>query len=602
MNNYINFFNNILSDPSVYHRSYEHDLPSNKDEESKNWQSQATRIALISLPFLSLYRPLGFTISVSMGACRIVTHCTDACRAGYNAEKARCTFALAKTALAVIAFTAVIFNNTLGQCITTFVDGATDFSNACHHLHNGKYEQAMEEFLQAITALFYLTVMTKGTLEANLIVSFLQTATSFYQAVKEYQQEKYPEAVAKALMGILRLNQSKNYLKSIQKRNHLEMLRKQRLDHLKMIRERDQFLLQIIQKRDRAILQSIQNGQQLIQSPFGIRALKGREITHLPRSPLFNLSEQIEKKRVVLSDAKGKEYDFGSHFYPFGKGLVKGNNLTFRTKVINGQELNELDFKINHVFRSKVGKWIQQLKEIDPQEIQKTLSLTGSRVRSIKIEEKSFPIGSQEIGPAYKIIFEGVGTIQIGASPYYHNLHNRVIVQLDKDKTLFDLNEIISLMDLHDVLVVSTEEDIARMKMGHLFRNFCPRPATNLERTEAFFELPIDQLKEEIIKQAPEMKEIFDTYFDKMKEQEIFPGRMRFSMLGLAGRAHQLGARALTASITGTNSDAETFERVASILKMGMVSLDTRFTNGIKIEGIDDWYSFHYGSEDSVFT
>ena len=71
MINTINTYSNQIYTPPYYHRQYEHDLPENlKDSSSVETAKRAVHLAI---PFLSLYKPLGQLISLSMGTTRIIT-------------------------------------------------------------------------------------------------------------------------------------------------------------------------------------------------------------------------------------------------------------------------------------------------------------------------------------------------------------------------------------------------------------------------------------------------------------------------------------------------------------------------------------------------
>ncbi|MCB1081512.1 MAG: hypothetical protein KDK63_00050, partial [Chlamydiia bacterium] len=59
--------------------------------------------------------------------------------------------------------------------------------------------------------------------------------------------------------------------------------------------------------------------------------------------PLSNLDEQITQASTRQGD-----YDFGAHFYGYGKGIVKGGNLSFYRRQEEGKEFVELEFKVNN--------------------------------------------------------------------------------------------------------------------------------------------------------------------------------------------------------------------------------------------------------------
>lgn len=329
--------------------------------------------------------------------------------------------------------------------------------------------------------------------------------------------------------------------------------------------------------------------------PLILRSLKGREIQHLQTNPLSGFKEKLAE----LSE----NVNFGVHFHGVGKGLVKGANLAFRAKSINGKEMTELDFKVNHVFRSKIQNAIDDLSQLDVEEVKTILSLLGSHGKGIFIKHNQpFPLGDTSMGSATKISVPGLGSIYIGDTPGLPTMYDRVVVHMNADKTICDLHELLAFLDLDLSLHPSEKEDIDRLKIGHLFRTFYPREALPLERSEDFFSLPVDSLKAKIIEDVPEMQDLFDTYLSQMTPEEILPGKFRYRIHGLAKKAYELGARGLTASITGAYFNQALYERLSSILKLGMLSSETRKTIGLNATGMSTYSDFYSGGADSVFT
>ena len=131
------------------------------------------------------------------------------------------------------------------------------------------------------------------------------------------------------------------------------------------------------------------------------------------------------------------------------------------------------------------------------------------------------------LGTAQKVNLVGLGSITIGSAPEYHSLQSRVVVEIDGDKSIFDIHAMLSFLDLDPVIRESTEEDVERLKIGQLFRFFFPEQATPFERKRAFFTLPIKDLMAEIIKTAPGMEDRFK-HLPDMKTYDILPGRKRY--------------------------------------------------------------------------
>lgn len=258
---------------------------------------------------------------------------------------------------------------------------------------------------------------------------------------------------------------------------------------------------------------------------------------------------------------------------------------------------------MNHVFRERLEAIIKETGSLAQDKIKDILSFSHSHAKDIQIKLiNSQVIPNKNLGNLYKIRFEGLGSLLVGASPDYPTIYDKVTVQLDQGKNIYDLHEMLSFVDLHEAIQTSTAQDIERIKVGHLFRTYFPNEALPLERSHLFFAASVHDLKEEIIKQVPQMETIFHENLPNMGTQEILPGRIRYTIPGLANEAKNLGAGILTSVLTGDNGKEEMFKQTASVLKMGMLSSETRFSHGINIKGASSVSDFYLGSADSVFT
>ncbi len=553
------FIKHRIYDPVVYHRNFEHDLP----EVANKAADIVKRTALIALPFLAMYKPLGTVISLGMGGVRCVTHLTGTIKSASQLEALATLSHLNQTALAVICLAATVFNFQAGLLITSFADAGTCVCEAITHLKAKDYPKAAEALMQASASILYLSFMLTGTLEVMLASIVIQGAICLYQASQDLREGKYPEALAKIAMGGIRLHQAHGYFKMIQSRNaflHLEKFA--------------------------ALFDKIK---------------KGREGSHLIDSPLLE-----QKENVVMVDGSGNEHDFGRHFHGSGKGLVKGMNLQFRTSHVDGKNMKDIDFKVNHVFRDRLQTLIEGMKSFTPDESREFLALTQSHATGLKIEKVPFQLceeTNQTLGEAYKVTLEGLGQVLIGASTDLPGIYDMVRVQIDENKSIYELHEMLTFFNLDDVLRQSSSDDVERLKIGQLFRMFYPAEATKLERQDKFFDLPLDQFKAELVKHVPQMKKTMDQYLDKMETTEILPGRLRYALQDISKIAYNTGARALVSTITGTHGTTDACLRVASILKMGMLSTEMRYRNGMnQAGGLSPSYDFQTGGADGVFT
>jgi len=403
--------------------------------------------------------------------------------------------------------------------------------------------------------------MLTGSLEIVLASFLVQALVSFYESREEWMESKYPEVLAKIAMGFIRLNQANGQVALIQRRNFLFQFKE----------------MQELQKR-------ISNG---------------RDTEHFLDHPLIELLERMDHQRVTFLDADGKEYDFGSSFYGSGGTAVKGMNVSFK-KTEDGTRLT---FKVNHVFRESLQKVIDDTKGLSESDVGEVFKIMGSHAEGIKLSQTMLNYHDHgAVGSAHKISLKGLGTIFIGNDPGMPTMYDQITVQMEKGANIYEFHELLSLLDLDIALKESLFEDVERMKIGQLFRLFFPEDATLFERTEEFFNLPLEELKGRIFSMQPKMEDYFSKYLSKMELREILPGKMRFSIPGLADELRAQGALGLTTAITGAYTDEEIFRRVFTILEMGMLSSETRNGNGLAKSGLSWGGDLYTGGSDSVFT
>ena len=549
--NYINYLRHVVYNPEINYRRFDFDCDLAEDS------SLMKRTWVAVMPLVSLYRPIGQTISVISGSGRVVVHFVTGVKEGKQRHWAQCGMALGQTGLAVLTVATTVFHFSTGLLITAVVDDLQGMVRIALHIGAGEYSQAGEETLQTLSGACYLGFLLTGALEWMVAFSIVQAVWSAYVARGELVEGKYIEAGLHGTLGCVRLYQMRSYVGKIRERNQLF-----------------------------ALYQTLLH-----------RFMKGRQVRALIEHPLQDLQEPLREKRVILRDATGKEYDFGAYVHGFGEALVKGENLTFRQRVVDGKELFEFEFKINHAFRDRLGRVIQEIQGIDPKILRQLLQGSGSHIQGLQVEEQDM---GYEKGGLQRVQLSGLGTLCVGMSAHRPNVYDKIVIQMDPGQTIYDLHEMLAFFDLEAAIHASKEEDIARLKLGHLFRTFFPREAYGLERTEEFFALNLDQLREKMIAQVPQMDAVYRAYFDRMIPDEILPGKVRYRINGLGKIAYASGARALTLTLTGVYTDRELFERTASILKMGFLSSEMRHDNGVSAKGIgDDWDT---GGADSVYT
>ncbi|MDX8430633.1 MAG: hypothetical protein SNF33_02335 [Candidatus Algichlamydia australiensis] len=509
-------------DLSHYHRQYSNDFP---DEKTNYYFKQAARYTQVALPFISLYSPAGKAISLFSGSTRLGTHLYEIKSAK---DRKTCAYELFQVAVSVSALLNSLTNLTVGLYITTGLDLATNVYHLGQDLWEQDYEKARDEMFQMVGSAIYAAMFVTNS--TNVILAFFvyHALLNLWEARKEYEKGRCPEAIAKLAMAMIRARQA----------------------------------------------------NALYRESY-------------PAHPLENLIEKVDQQKCVLVDHNGDEHDFGSNFHGFGKGIVKGMNLRFKKK----EDYLELDFKVNHVFREKLDKKMTLLARLSEEGRREYLakhqfSSEGAAL-NVAVKESIWE------KPIFRSALDGVGSIQLGESNFGwgegYLTDSRVKVQLEKGKKFQDLKQFLSLFDIQDVLAQSTQEDIQRMKIGKVFRLYCPKEATLLERKQKFFSLPLPKLRKEIEKIAPTMKDkLADAELTKLTPREILPGRVYYGLNGLGDFSHEKGIVNLSSIQTATHSNEESFAGIASVLKMGLFSSEMRSYGRITQKGLEE-------NHDSVF-
>lgn len=634
MTNTINHTNNQVNEPDYYYRQINNDLPAQK----AGCESPAQRICTIAVPLLMLYKPISKYLSVGMGGLRVVTHLAGRAEARQKGENWKAATEGAQAALAVFSLANSYYQFRCGVLITTLADILQNFVSMNQHYSKQKYNLLIADLLQlaassSYTALFYYA--SPGVILASVAA---QVLLNLYQARNEWNENKTPEALVKFIVICVRLHEGKQQWDILQKCKELASLPKTSTAEAQRIPEEVDNKTESLQPSENTVQTEIESPpeieskekkpspEELAADPLlkrlAEKVANSKQVKHLTDNPLQGLKGKISDRRIHRQGAPGNYHNCGSNFYGFGKGLVKGHLLFFQEKMSAGKEGTELFFKVNHFHRDQLEPEILELTEISKNpHANEMLTFTGSEVTGIQISEKL--IGDIDYNtqkptmPVHEISLIGLGSIYVGASPKQPGVYDQVVVRVENDPNIEKFYQVLSFLNLQDALEVCTTEDFERAKIGQLFRSLHPIEATPFERTEGFFALPIDKLKDLIIKKVPQMEDDFSKFLPQMRLYEIMPGRYRNRISGLAQKCYEAGGRALIHAFGG-EGDFEgegDFDDLASVINMGLLSDESRRIYGVAKRyvssnngvGNDTWYgwdneSYFKGSADSVFT
>lgn len=455
----------------------------------------------------------------------------------------------------------------IAQTTLSSASSAHDVYKSAFHEQNAK--KTLESLATCIGCLLSLSVQLFGGVELTVASMSMRVLLTLYSAVDDYLKnngEIRLEAIAKIALACIQIKEMQPHVRELQRK-------------YKILRKPDfSFLLQHIKM-------------------FGKQHNK---------DPLNSLQALLKKKLGFVKDHLGNTYDLGTHVGNRGGGLVKGGNLSFRERNIDGEIVTELEFKLNAPHREAIQPLIDKLASMPQDELGEFLHYAGENgvtIREVPYEylAKDGKFYSQEgkltIGNCYEIAVEGVGSITIGSDKVVTSLYDRVTVRVNGQKETNDFKNLLSFVGLENAVVASSSEEIERLKVATLFEAYHPKESTELSQKMEFYSLPIDALKTKITNLTPDMHKRFQTELITMKAIETLPGRLRYTVEKLGKQAQEMGAVSL---IMGVRSDSGN-DRILSMLGSGALSSQTRFDSGMIIKGAGSVEDHNTGGASAVF-
>lgn len=583
------------------------------------------RVAKASIPIISVYEPIREGISISSNGYYFINNILEV----FQHSELEPSFKkkLVKATYSGIALQSSIYKSYIGNVITTLGSAIQNITEIQQFYFAGEYALLIQNFAKTGINGLSLLLLVNSSLEILLALAILQMSLALFETGMEGIRGRYIEATSQFIMTLIHGNTSIHQYNSIVCRDALNS----------------------------------QYGK-LIQD-----ILLGQKLKTQSQALSSNLQDSFIKNRIILKDSNEKEYDFGSYSHGLGKQFVKGNNVLIKEIQLNDKKYFQLEFKINQVFRDRLKNRIETIKEASETDMQSLLSCLQCKTSNLKIVERPskivlFPFifdGIKPIGnPAdwidgfqtdlpTTIIADGVGKINLGINSNLPNLQDKITIEVEADKSIEDCIELASLISLPEAFSASSQQDIERLKIGHLFRNFFPKKATQLERSREFFDLPIDELKNRIITTVPKMESIFDQYLCKISPENLLPkmcsdsktnnilgfmnewsnilsssiknvqdiiqnyffhnppikvtpGKIRYKINGLSQQIYKAGGRKLMAAIFSDGD--QSFSRIASILKLGMLSTELRENIKLNSNGLSPTIDWMSGGADSIYT
>jgi len=226
----VDFFGININIPEYFHREYKNDIENNKTD--KNKPELAFRIINTTLPFIGLYKPLNYPLSVGLSAYRSIISLIElkACFQTDDEEKVspsdkenvdssdkkNIPFQFISTTISVTAFAATIIAPPLGMLATNILDLVSEIRKLEGHLHAGRHQQAIESCMNIVNNALYLSLFCIGGAELTIASLAVQIMIGIYHGQVELRKDNYIEATGHFLMAFFRCKQMTAQVKILQ--------------------------------------------------------------------------------------------------------------------------------------------------------------------------------------------------------------------------------------------------------------------------------------------------------------------------------------------------------------------------------------------------
>lgn len=173
------------------------------------------RITAIAIPFLNLYQPTAILVNIGMGGVKIYSHIKVSVICLQNSEWALCGKECVQLAFTVGSIALSILMPAVGILVSNTVQLALDVHRFATSLFKGEFFEAAKALLSIGHTVIYLASIFYASPEIILISIIAQAAMEFYRSASEFQQGRYLECLANLVMGLIRCQQARPYLKTV---------------------------------------------------------------------------------------------------------------------------------------------------------------------------------------------------------------------------------------------------------------------------------------------------------------------------------------------------------------------------------------------------
>lgn len=326
-------------------------------------------------------------------------------------------------------------------------------------------------------------------------------------------------------------------------------------------------------------------------------------------SRFYHLDQRIKE----LSSSQQTTPQLGVKEIGLDSGALRHGAMTLQKRIVEGRSQIHAILHLNEHSREKLQETIDLIRanliifeEWLPRSLKGTVTIgiadngyLGCDPDGIYSSDLSKGL---KIGKAIEINFRRIGKVRVGLDKSVYSLYRRIELEVNGDQetgaAIQQIQGMLSMLGLGALCFEARPEDEERKKIAFLFRTFFPQAAYKLERSAPFYEISIDRLKNMIIGEAPAMRDIFDRYLSDpsaMKEVEISPGFITWSIPDLSDRLRASGAIGLMSGVSGNPRS------LAKMLLHGPLCSQERFERAQIVVGASSFQDHEGGGAGSVF-
>src|SRR5262245_4418295 len=142
-----------IKKPDIFYREYENDLEVHGT--SGDELEAAKRVALVALPFVSLYKPASFPLAVVTGSLRTYTTTKQLVASIQSGDFKRIAYSFIQTAIAIICLASTFFAHPIGMLLSTGHDLILQLLELAKQLQKRDFRAAAESVAKVISNALY---------------------------------------------------------------------------------------------------------------------------------------------------------------------------------------------------------------------------------------------------------------------------------------------------------------------------------------------------------------------------------------------------------------------------------------------------------------